>query len=313
MKNQCFCSIVVILFLCNCNCPTDPEPSFTHQGPQDKFEQIKINLWNNSPNFGSPVIREAVIMELDEILMEESSRDSDEVFEFYASMMQKVSDEIDDKVVNGIRIWMMYNHGFIIKTPQSTFAFDLIEGYSGWKNERNYELPDRIVKNIDVLFISHEHTDHYDHMLVNKIRDKGGIVITPFEPEQRHINGLQINTHYGIHSAINRIFEVTTENGYKIVHTGDNETAEDLPVIDDVDILLLFARTKESGSNYSSVGMRNCVYKLEPALMIPGHIHEFSHEYVDPIRYKWSFFVDDLWIPSTVQVMAWGEYTDFVR
>lgn len=310
MKNRYFLIIAIVGVLSNCTCPTEPDP---FQPSEERFEQIEMNLLINSPNYGNPAIREAVIMELDEILLEESSPYSDTVFEFYSSRMEKVSQEIEHKVVDGLRIWMMYNHGFIIKTPQRTFAFDLVEGYSRWQHERNYELPDRIIKNIDVLFISHEHADHYDRRVLDKIRDRGGVVVTPFDPEQIHIDGLQVKTHYGIHSAANRIYEVTTENGYKIVHTGDNESAEALPFIDNVDVLLLFARTYESGSTYSSVGMRNCVYKLEPAIMIPGHIHEFSHEYVNPIRYKWSFYVDDQWIPSTVHVMAWGEVLDFVK
>jgi len=33
---------------------------------------------------------------------------------------------------SGMAIWMMYNHGFIVKTPEVVFAFDLTDGYSGW-------------------------------------------------------------------------------------------------------------------------------------------------------------------------------------
>jgi len=71
MKNPCFWVVVIvgIGILWQCSCPNDPEPQIesvlTHHGPSDKFEQIKINLWNNSPNLGNPVIREAVIMEPD--------------------------------------------------------------------------------------------------------------------------------------------------------------------------------------------------------------------------------------------------------
>jgi L-ascorbate metabolism protein UlaG (beta-lactamase superfamily) len=185
---------------------------------------------------------------------------------------------------------------------------------------RSYELPDPILKNIDLLFISHEHEDHDDQSIKNKVKSYGGLVIDAVDINPMNINGLSILAHYGIHSVPNRIFEVTTVEGYKIVHTGDNETSEALPYIDNVDVLLLYAKTNESFTTYSSVGMRNSIQKLYPTITIPGHIHEFGHE-ADPraldndIRalYKWSFHIMNYWIPTTLQVMAWGEYLDFVK
>ena len=120
--------------------------------------------------------------------------------------------------------------------------------------------------------------------------------------------------HHGLHSVENRIFEVTTSNGYKIVHTGDNQTSEALPSIDQVDVLLLNAWVNESGTTYASVGMRNCILKLTPTLMIPGHIHELWHGADSRKWYRFSlFYVDDGSISATIQVMAWGECLDFIK
>ena len=52
--------------------------------------------------------------------------------------------------------------------------------------------------------------------------------------------------------------------------------------------------------------------------MIPGHIHELGHDYVPNkhsgrVPYEWSFFVDDIPIPSKVQVMAWGECYNYLN
>jgi len=327
MKNPYFWLVVIvgIGILWQCSCPNDPEPEIesvlTHHGPSDKFEQIKINLWNNSPNLGNPVIREAVIMELDELLFDESSEGITRSFDFYTSTMQKVANEIDEEVVNGIRIWMMYNHGFIIKTPHNTIAFDLVDGYTDWQEQRSYELPDRILKFIDVLFISHEHVDHFDLSIIDRVKNHGGQVISNVDINPMNINGLSIKTYNGIHTVPTRIFEVTTVDGYKIVHTGDNDNSEALPYLVDVDVLLLYAKTNESFTTYSSVGMRNCIYKLTPTITIPGHIHEFGQEHDsrahdNDVRalYKWSFHItNNYWIPTTLQVMAWGEYFDFFK
>lgn len=322
MKNQSFwfAAILIVGILCHCSCPQEPEPMFTHHGPSDKIEQIKINLWNNSPNYGSPEIRELILLELDELLLDPSSYGSTKSFEFYTSMIQKVSEEIDDEVISGIRIWMMYNHGFIVKTPHNTFAFDLTDGYTAWQMDESYEIPEQIVKNIDFLLISHKHDDHYDESIINKVLDYGGQVINVIDNRPMYIDGISIAAHNGVHSVVNRIFEIITVDGYKIVHTGDNETSEALPFIADVDVLLLYAKTNESFTTYSSVGMRNSINKLTPTITIPGHIHEFGHKadvraLDSGVRalYKWSFFITNEWIPTTMTIMAWGEYFDFMK
>jgi L-ascorbate metabolism protein UlaG (beta-lactamase superfamily) len=317
MKIRCFnlIALIAIGFLSNCTCPTDPDPD-SNPDPlplQDaKLEQIKNILLIAPPNSGDPGIREFIIMELDEILLANSSRDEDRVFEFYDYMMQKVNSELKEEVTEGIRIWLMYNHGFIIKTPETVFAFDLVDGYSGWQEDRNYQLPEDIINSIDALFISHEHVDHTDPTIIEQVRNNGGHVINTDETQHMVINGCQVKLHYGLHSVVNRIFEVTTENGYKIVHTGDNQTSEALPDIDNVDVLLLNAWVNESGTEYTSTGIRNCIYKLEPAVTIPGHIHELWHDTEKRTRFKWSFYVaNGTYIPSTIYVMVWGEMYDF--
>lgn len=316
MKNQCcrFALLILCGLLMKCACPCENDPILPGMQKPDKLEQIRTNLLNNTPNYGGRAVREQILMELDEILKVPTSRDSGNVFEFYASMMQKVNRELQVEVTAGIRIWMMYNHGFIVKTPETVFAFDLIDGYSGWQDEKNYELPDELINRIDVLFVSHEHVDHTDPSIMQKIRANGKFVIDSDEIDPGFFDRYQVVAHHGQHSVETLIFEVTTSNGYKIVHTGDNQTSEVLPSIDQVDVLLLNAWVNESGTTYSSEGMRNCIRKLKPEVMIPGHIHELWHGPNSRTWYKWSlFYVDDGSISATIQVMAWGEGLDFIK
>lgn len=84
-------------------------------------------------------------------------------------------------------------------------------------------------------------------------------------------------------------------------------------MVDDVDVLLVNAWVNESGTVYSTQGMKNCIYKLEPTLMIPGHIHELYHDVGGRAKYKWSFYMDDGTLPCLFQVMAWGEMLDFIK
>lgn len=305
-------TIILIRFLTNCVNPVDPI-----QPQEDKIAQIKETLLNNPPNLGDPNIRKQAILELDEILIDESLRNSQKVFDFYKSMIQNVNSELNSEVSEGIRIWMMYNHGFIVKTPENVFAFDLVDGYSVWQTSRSYQLPNQLVNEIEVMFVSHEHNDHEDRTIINKIKNNGGYVINTDDVDSIVINGLQIKLHYGKHSVLNRIFEVTTANGYKIVHTGDNQTSRALPDISDIDLLLLNAWVNESGLSTAVEGNRSCINILEPSVMIPGHIQELSHELSydsrSRIPYEWSFLVDDVPIPSIIQVMAWGECYNYLK
>jgi L-ascorbate metabolism protein UlaG (beta-lactamase superfamily) len=278
------------------------------------LEQIKSNLLNNPPNTGDPTVREQTILDLNNILLNDSSRGSQAVYNFYNFMMEKVNVELRDTVSEGATIWMMYNHGFVIKTTQNVFAFDLIEGHPGWIRH----LPPELIQQIEVLFISHEHDDHYDYYVADKVVANGGYVVVPSENStlgnvpmaagnSLTILGLHIKAHYGLHSVPVRIYEVITPAGLKILHTGDNQTSETLPDIDSLDVLLLNAWVNESGGTSSLVGMRNCIKKLIPTVMIPGHLFDLAPDDRWNPLCAWAFQVDDVPLNSEVKVMTWGE------
>ncbi|MCK4819813.1 hypothetical protein KA005_28875, partial [bacterium] len=283
------------------------------------IEEIKNNLLNNPPNTGNPSVREETILALDAILLDDSSRTAQSVFNFYTFMMEKVKKELQEDVSGEAAIWIMYNQGFVIKTSRIVFAFDLVDGYYGWTTY----LPPELIKQIKVLFISHCHGDHYDKSVVDTVMAYGGYVVVPSEDsymgnvpmaagDSLTILGLHIKAHYGLHNAPVRIHEVTCPNGLKFLHTGDNQTSETLPEVDSLDVLLLSAWVNESGSATAVVGMRNCIDRLKPTVMIPGHIQELGHGYspgnpTSRVPYEWAFEVDDEPVAAEVQVMAWGE------
>jgi L-ascorbate metabolism protein UlaG (beta-lactamase superfamily) len=284
------------------------------------LEEIRLNLINNPPDTGDSTLREQTILALDEILKHDSSRTSTHVLNFYDLMMNKVNTELEDTVSAGASIWMMYNHGFLVKTSQVLLAFDLVPGYPGWSTA----LPPQIIDQVDILFLSHLHNDHYNVSLTNAIKANGRYVVFPTGYSQNVGNvqmapgdtttilGIRIKAHDGLHSEPLRIYEVSTSNGLKILHTGDNQTSTTLPLIDSLDVLLLNAWVNESGLTSAVVGMRNCIYSVNPEVMIPGHIQELGHNYnpgnpAGRVPYEWAFAVDDVPVPAEVRVMAWGE------
>ncbi len=277
-------------------------------------------LLENPPNSSDVLKRKEAILALDNILKNDSCRTSEYVKDYYADMMSKVKQEM--KVFEGVAtVYTMYNHGYIIMTRDLTFAFDLVPGY--W----DYNLfPSEITAHINVLFISHSHGDHYNYRIADQVKEQGGVVIVPSAisslgtmsmefDDSVSVSGLKIKMHEGLHSVSNAIFEVTTTNGIKFLHTGDNQTSTMLPEIDDVDVLLLNAWVNESGRTSAVVGIQNSMHKINPALMLPGHLQELGHAYnpedmTTRVPYEWVFQADDIPVNSEILVMAWGEKYD---
>jgi hypothetical protein len=195
---------------------------------------------NNPPNTGDIIIREQTILALDNILKNDSGCTVNNIYDFFLARMEKVPQEFED-TVSVASIWLIYNHGFIIKTPQLVFAFDVVFGCTEWPSTHLWlgieSLPE-IISQIDILFISHEHGDHNNTDIRQAVIAKGGYVVVPSDGkvygnvpmasgDSLNLLGLQIKAHFGFHGDVpTRIFEVTTQNSLKIVHTGDNQTSE---------------------------------------------------------------------------------------
>lgn len=295
--------------------------------PQSPYSQLQTTLRSQRPTDGDKEIRRAAILALDEHLKNDYSRQDPDMIALYEDMMGFVEAEINEDVSTGVRIWSMYNHGYIVKTPSTVLAFDLVNGYSNW----NYQIPDAVLQQIQVLFVTHRHRDHRDPSTTRDIATFGGEVVAPSEDEEElgygtiylsageelTVAGLHVKAFNGLHGSTPvRIYKVTTPEGLTIMHTGDNQTSDTLPEGETVDILLLNAWVNESGSASAIIGMRSCITRLAPRLTIPGHIQELNHDY-DPsgvasrVPFEWPLAVDDVPLPGEVSVQIWGERYDF--
>jgi hypothetical protein len=247
-----------------------------------------------------------------------------EILSFYHRMREKVKIEIETEIIDdGVTVWQIYNHGFVVRTSTVTLGFDLDDHF--FKDNFNLDGLDFLADDLDVLFISHNHADHRYPPLVKAMKDLGKPVIDRINPDtdpaRLRINlgdsinevYLHITEHEGLHSVTNKMYEVVTPEGYKIFHTGDNQTSATLPDIEDVDIFLLNAWVNESGLASHTTGSRNAINKIMPKVTLPGHILELGHHvrgaYVVP--YNDVFRVDDIELGSDVYVLTWGERYHF--
>ena len=142
---------------------------------------------------------------LDAVLHEPYAPNRPEVIGFHHERIERAVAEIETTAVTeGARIWQLYNHGFVVRTPSVTLAFDLFRGPSRTVGqdasgaESRIPTPDfpisdalakRLADQCDVLFISHWHYDHADPFIAKTMMDQGKPVVATretFSSEKRY-------------------------------------------------------------------------------------------------------------------------------
>jgi len=146
------------------------------------------------PSLQEPEERKLALYLIDAALHDTHAPNRPEVQLFYHTRIEQAVQELENtKVTEGLRIWKLYNHGFIVRAPSVTVAFDLHRGPARFRwdgpNERqgvaspqfplSEPLLKRMVSQCDALFISHAHGDHVDEVAVSAFLDQGKPVVGP--------------------------------------------------------------------------------------------------------------------------------------
>jgi len=113
----------------------------------------------------------------------------------YRDGFDKVLQEVNNQTVdNGsVAIWTLYNMGYIIKTPSTTFGIDI-----------DHRWAEQLEPHLDFLCVTHNHVDHANTKLMDAMNDKGKPVISNFyskdvnyssqSPESYTIGDIKIKT-----------------------------------------------------------------------------------------------------------------------
>ena len=90
---------------------------------------------------------------------------------FYREAFDKVLDEVkNSKVKKGnALVWMLYNMGFVVKTPSGCFGIDI-----------DHRLAEQLEPYLDFLCITHNHGDHYNVGLMEAMTNHGKPVLSNF-------------------------------------------------------------------------------------------------------------------------------------
>lgn len=268
----------------------------------------------------SQKVREAKLKTIDEPMLIEDASMLDCVGEFFQTRMDSFLDAfLKSKPGDETIIWKLYNHGEIIQTRDISIAIDLIQGFDKiqWDPEKMRLLVDKV----DVLMISHKHSDHADMRVVDMFVKAGRPVVVPEILKEDYKNnssitvvrdgtlefpGARVRVYPSFQKeTLNNVYLVKTDSGKTIMHLGDNNNIFNAghewfrkfknPI--NVDILI---------PNIWSPDLASLVKYIKPGRILSSHEHELGHSPSGRRTYKYVYEVLKT-IDMPYYVPAWGE------
>lgn len=289
------------------------------------FHLVEELLKETPPSVDLTKTRKSALLHLDWVFHDPRLDGSKLVESFLTRRIQEVVTELKKPVNEGIRVFKMYNHGFIVKSPSVTMAFDITRAGQG---EQAPMIPDGLMDSVaqlcDVLFISHVHGDHADERVAGFFlkhkkdvvattgmwTEKGGI--THIRSEKIIQDQIPLSTGETLEVKImpghqddtpNNVYIVSTPGGYSIAHTGDQWNKEKDDWIDrvkehsEVDVLLVHCW---------AMPLERTVAGFDPRIVISGHENELVHS-IDHREPYWLNYRRMEKVTTPIVYMTWGE------
>ena len=247
---------------------------------------------------------------------------------FKRQMDRAIAEITNARVTGGVRIWRMYNMGFVVKSAEATIGFDI---HPGWvfDNPMDEDQQKRLARQLDVAFVSHWHHDHCSRPFLKQMLAAGKKIVLldsvakeltgenvfriPGSADRPlRVAGVDIYGYTGrqFPTARNNVYVVRT-GGLLVMHQGDNDKTSlyrDIAAAHKVDVLL--------GNCWAR--LNTVVDGVKPRLVISGHENEIKHPSMFRSGYKRTFKeLDDMKLapPWTggpqVRVLFWGEHTNW--
>jgi L-ascorbate metabolism protein UlaG (beta-lactamase superfamily) len=329
----------------------DPQLSQKDNDFVDRQDKVFLDTVNAILARYPPTIPENKERAMAKLLMDAVFHDPYAVYRkptqiFFRERVDEIIKELETtRIDKGVRIWKVYNIGFIARTKSVTMAFDLVTGITGGSSDfaMSADQVDRLVKQCDVLFISHRHPDHADKIIAESFLQMGLPVVAPDQAWQndsihsrithleriaekkQHLqlknNSLDLIVYPGhqMKAIDNNVYLVTTSEGIVLAHIGYQINEDDFMIdfnwIDQVaknhkvDVLMPNAWTTD---------IFRIVRGFNPKLVMPGHEIEMGHVVWDRLPY-WG---DDAYLGLNyaelkkskypVLVTVWGESYHYV-
>ena len=302
------------------------EDAYLMKQSSHMFDIVDEALAAFPPVPGASLDRKLALYNLDAMLHEVKYDNSEPFCAFVDKRMQRVIEDMKAPLKKGMKVYKIYNHGFVARTKKACVAFDVVRGYCKGQHLLSNDQVDAIVENCDVLFLTHNHGDHVDRYVADRFIEAGKPVIAPDEI-LANVEGV---THYRSETDVLdrdvtladgdvlkvkifpgmqdqmmcNVYVVTTPDQYVVAHTGDQYNREDLEwlvnvkdVVPKIDALMI---------NCWTYNLKDVIEGFDPRYVITGHENEMGHT-IDHREAFWLTFQKMQPINHDYVVMAWGE------
>jgi len=297
--------IVIIQFICISCDGTDPDPDPVVK--ENEAKKVMTQLWSTS-SLNFEIKREDAFNKIQGFADKcsadyfktylkstdvqcENLEKYDVTLFAYRAAFDKVLEEVKTtEVKHGTTvIWMLYNMGYVIKTPTSCFGVDI-----------NHRWAVKLAPYLDFMCITHSHSDHYDTPLINEMFSRNKPVLSNYLRKGQNyqytttnsatfkIGTVGIFTNMNDHNSTLKNFVTTYQfncgeegGNLVIMHIGDsNFTPSQYNIKEPVDIFIPRYAPNALAEN-------NIIGKVvKPKYVLLSHILELAHEGVEESRWS---------------------------
>ena len=290
---------------------TPPEEENNQTSQQEEAAGILQSLWNTTPLSPQDNERLQVFDKIqgladlcsadyfeDYLNSSDQLAESKEKYDVLLSVYRQAFDRVLDEVANDVveegtaHIWMLYNMGYVIKTPSGCFAIDIMHRWA-----------DKLEPYLDFLCVTHNHQDHYDEGLIEAMLEAGKPVLSNYIAEGKvytstvqttyTIGNFSIRTSITDHnnSGLSNFVTVFTidcgadSNHLTLMHTGDSnyKPSQYTNILGSVNILIpRYAPNALTENNIIGTGSG----QTQPDYVLLSHILELTH--ISAEESRWS-------------------------
>lgn len=288
------------------------------------FEKINEILIDFPPTIEKSLPREMTLIALDNMLHDVRNDKSETFYHFVNTRISLMIKEMQKPVKKGVKVFKLYNDGFILKTKTTTIAIDLVPGGPESRPFIDDSLIYQIANQCDAMFVTHAHGDHANLRIAKAFAESGKKVVVPKDlwtdvheniqqlmSENKDVtvsfdeHGFDVRILPGHQDEMyNNIYIFNFKNGISIAHTGDQYNKDDVEWIskikndNEIDALLV---------NCWINCMDKSIAGFDPKIVITGHENEMEHS-IDHREAYWMTMCKMKKTDYPNVLMTWGEY-----
>lgn len=214
---------------------------------------------------------------------------------FYRSAFDRVMESLkNSSVENGTaEIWLLYNMGYVVRTPSGCFAVDI-----------SHRWAKQLAPYLDFLCVTHKHSDHYNEELIQAMFDLGKPVLSNYLKDVSYAYTSKVPTAYTIgkfkirtsitdhnNSGLSNfvtVFQIDCgedTGNFKMIHTGDSNYKPEQYTNIDSHVNLLIPRYAPNALTENNI-IGTGAGQVEADYVLLSHILELAHAGVDESRWS---------------------------